>query len=268
MPKPIDALLELVATLRHPVDGCSWDLAQTHSSLCPFAIEEAYEVVDAIENGTPDQLRDELGDLLFQVVLHSRIAEEEEHFNFSDVARSVGDKMVRRHPHVFARQDIGTVQPSWEELKRQERWEAGSHDTSAISGVGAGVPELVKAVKLQTKAAKTGFDWNDPLLVIDKVKEELSEVEAELGPSVPGVAPAGDRLVEEVGDVLFACVNLARQLQVDPAAALRVANGKFERRFREMERIAGQRGLHFAELSLSDQEGLWQLAKKAETPSS
>lgn len=267
MPKPIDALLAMVARLRHPVDGCPWDLAQTHASLCPFAIEEAYEVVDAIENGGPDQLRDELGDLLFQVVLHSQIAEERGDFSFSDVASSVHDKMVRRHPHVFARQDVRQAKPSWEELKRQERMEAGSGDLSAIAGIGAGIPELVRAMKLQKKAAAVGFDWDDPALVIDKVKEELLEVEAELDPDAPGKRPATDALVEEIGDVLFACVNLARHVQVDPATALRTANAKFERRFREMERIASEDGLRFAELSLTEQERLWQLAKQAEAPS-
>lgn len=262
MPNQIDALLDIVARLRDPNHGCPWDLAQTHISLAPFVIEEAYEVVDAIEQGDSNDLRDELGDLLFQVVLHARLAQERREFAFEDVVEAVCKKMERRHPHVFGAIDVGASAPSWEQLKNQERAEQETGDMSALSGISAGIPELAKAIKLQKKASMVGFDWNNPLLVIEKVKEELDEVLAELQAETGTADHPDTAIAEEVGDLLFACVNLARHLSLDPGQALRRANSKFEQRFRKMEQIADARGLQFGELSLVQQEGLWQEAKR------
>ncbi len=265
----IEDLLELMATLRSP-QGCPWDRAQSFASIAPYTVEEAYEVADAIERGDLDDLRDELGDLLFQVVFHARLAEEAGRFDFDSVARAIVDKLRRRHPHVFA--PVGeaaraAAAPSWEELKARER--AGKRPADgALDGVARGLPSLARANKLSVRAARVGFDFEHAEQTADKVAEELAEVrEAARDLEAAGAgADAGVRaaLFEEVGDLLFAAANLARKLKVDPEAALAAANGKFERRFRAMEDLARARGAEFERLNLADQEALWQEVKRRE----
>lgn len=238
--------------LRDPVNGCPWDVAQSFASIAPYTIEEAYEVADAIARGDMNDLRDELGDLLLQVVFHSRIAEDFGHFAFDDVAAAICDKLVRRHPHVFG---DGSAGPGWEELKAQERKESASADGSALAGVALALPALLRAEKLQKRAARTGFDWPDTGGVTAKIEEEIAEVAA---------AETQEERHEEIGDLLFAVVNLARHLNVDAEVALRDANAKFERRFRAMEARSDQEGKAFPALSLDAQEELWQAVKRAE----
>jgi ATP diphosphatase len=241
-------LLAVMARLRDPVSGCPWDIEQSFATIAPYTIEEAYEVAEACLANDMAALRDELGDLLLQVVFHARIAEELGIFGFDDVAQAIAEKMVRRHPHVFgdAPRDDGHVQ--WETIKAGER--ATATDGSALAGVALALPALMRAEKLQKRAGRTGFDWPDPTGARAKILEELDEVEA-----AEDVAAVTD----EVGDLLFAAVNYARKLGVDPEAALRGANAKFERRFRTMEEIAGA---DFAGLSLDAKEALWQVAKR------
>ena len=263
--RPIDRLLSLMASLRDPDGGCPWDLKQDFSTIAPYTIEEAYEVAEAIDRGDMDDLRDELGDLLLQVVFHAQMASEQGLFGFEEVAQAITDKMVRRHPHVFAQanaDDAEQVLTNWEAIKKAERAAKGDEDHSALAGISAGLPEWLKAVKLQSRAARTGFDWPDPAPVLDKLAEEMEEVRAEFarGP----VADNQDALEEEIGDLLFVAANLARHAKVDPGAALRRANLKFERRFRAMEALAVQRGVDFASLSLDAQEALWQAVKQDE----
>lgn len=237
-------LLALMRRLRDPVGGCEWDRAQSWASIAPYTIEEAYEVADAIERNNAPALKDELGDLLFQVVFHARIAEEAGLFGFADVAAAIVDKMERRHPHIFG--DAADT-PGWESLKAAER--AGGTNTGALAGVAMGLPALLRAAKLQKRAARTGFDWPDATGPREKIDEELAEIAA-AGP---------ETLEEEVGDLLFAVVNYARHLGVDPEAALRRGNVKFERRFAAMEALAGEA---FAALDLDAKEALWQRVKR------
>src|SRR5690349_20559766 len=236
----IDDLLRIMATVRDPERGCPWDVKQDFATIAPYTIEEAYEVADAIDRKDYAHLRDELGDLLLQVVFHARMAEEGGHFAFADVVDSICDKMVRRHPHVFgdARFDSAQAQTANREaLKADERAASGDEDTSALAGVSRGMPEWQRALKLQQKAARVGFDWPDVAPVFDKLHEEIDEVRAEFA------AGAGtERLADEIGDVLFVCVNLARHARVDVSRALRHANAKFERRFRRMEALAAAAG--------------------------
>ncbi|HVF94964.1 MAG TPA: nucleoside triphosphate pyrophosphohydrolase [Sphingomonas sp.] len=234
-----------MARLRDPVGGCDWDRAQSWDTIAPYTIEEAYEVADAIVRADVDDLRDELGDLLLQVVFHARIAEEAGAFALADVVAAICDKMERRHPHIFG---DATVSPGWEAIKAAER--AGGSDASALAGVAAGLPALLRAVKLQNRAARVGFDWPDAAGPRAKIDEELAEVAA---------APPAE-IEEEVGDLLFAVVNWARHLGVDPEAALRSGNAKFERRFRGMEAIAGD---DFAALDLEAKERLWLAVKRS-----
>ena len=241
----IARLLAIMARLRDPVRGCEWDVAQDFSTIAPYTIEEAYEVADAIARNDMADLRDELGDLLLQVVFHARMAEEAGHFAFDDVARAISDKMEARHPHVFG----DSASPGWEELKAEERSAKGAG--SALEGVALSLPALLRALKLQRRAARTGFDWPDDEGPKAKVAEEIAEIEL--------AAPA--ELEEEFGDLLFAVVNWARKRGIDPEAALRSANAKFERRFRAMEDIAGDT---FASLDLEEQETLWQQVKRDE----
>ncbi|MGW8203364.1 nucleoside triphosphate pyrophosphohydrolase [Sphingomonas bisphenolicum] len=251
-PADIMPLAEVMARLRDPDTGCPWDIEQDFESIAPYTIEEAYEVADAIERADMDALRDELGDLLLQVAFHSRIAEQAGHFAMQDVIDAITQKMIRRHPHVFgdgARREDGHAQ--WETIKAAERAEKDP-DRSALAGVASALPALLRAGKLQKRAARTGFDWPDTVGVIDKIVEELDEVRE--------AATQGER-EEEVGDLLFAVVNLARHLKVDPETALRKANGKFDRRFRSMEDMAGET---FAGLTLDAKEALWQRAKQQE----
>ncbi|MFK3646877.1 nucleoside triphosphate pyrophosphohydrolase [Lysobacter enzymogenes] len=269
LPPGIAGLLEIMARLRDRERGCPWDIEQTFASIAAYTVEEAYEVADAIDRGDLDALKDELGDLLLQVVFHARMAQEQDAFAFEDVVAAISDKMVRRHPHVFGEasvEDADAQTVAWEEQKRRERQAAGESDTSALAGIARGLPEWQRAVKLQKRAATVGFDWPGPAPVIAKLHEEIEEVRVEFDAvaAAPDDAAARDRLEEEIGDVLFVCANLARHAKVDVGAALRRANLKFERRFRAMELQAAQDGMGLAELSLERQDAYWEKAKRAE----
>ncbi|MDH5321851.1 MAG: nucleoside triphosphate pyrophosphohydrolase [Gammaproteobacteria bacterium] len=255
--RPIEKLHEVMAALRDPDNGCPWDLEQNSRTIAPHTIEEAYEVFDAIERNDIDDLRDELGDLLFHVVFHARLAEEAGHFDFNDVARAIVDKLERRHPHVFgtvSERDARQVAANWEQIKADERAELV--DKSALAGVARALPALKRAQKLGNRAASVGFDWPDRLGVDEKIREELGELEVAVG--------SRDRAAidEEFGDLLFAVVNLARHLQVDPEAALTAANYKFERRFRAMEQNILRRGKQLSELTLESLDQEWRAAKQ------
>jgi nucleoside triphosphate diphosphatase len=269
----INRLLEIMAALRTPGSGCPWDLEQNFATIAPYTIEEAYEVADAIARGDLDDLREELGDLLLQVVFHARMAQEQGAFDFGDVVDTLVEKLVRRHPHVFG--DARGLTPEavkglWEEIKSEERAQktkradgpnggGGTAQTGgALAGVPVTLPALTRALKLQTKAGKVGFDWNDPRAVLAKIREEADEIEAELA--------SGDRTAAsaEVGDLLFAVVNLARHLDADPEAVLRATNHKFERRFGAIERALATRGKAPQDATLAEMEDLWNAAKKAE----
>ena len=255
----IDDLLAIMARLRDPVNGCPWDVKQNFDSIVPYTIEEAYEVADAVDRRDYRDLCGELGDLLLQVVFHARMAEEAGHFRFADVVTSICEKMVSRHPHVFADADAGSADQvliNWEAIKRRERAARGDEDTSALSGIARGMPEWQRAIKLQKRAATVGFDWPDVNPVFDKLHEEIEEVREEFA---AGADP--QRLTDEIGDVLFVCANLARHARVDVSAALRHANAKFERRFRRMEALAAEDGGELAAHSLAGQEALWERAK-------
>jgi ATP diphosphatase len=274
VPDAISRMRELLAIMvrLRAADGCPWDREQSFASIAPYTIEEAYEVADAIERGDMPHLKDELGDLLFQVVFHAQIASEAQHFDFEAVAGAICDKLVRRHPHVFG--SGGAVTPAeqsiaWEDIKAQERGAAAAGSpASHLDGVPRTLPALMRAFKLSKRAARVGFDFEHPGQTADKVAEELAEVReaAEQGPGAKGSPSAGPspEIFEEIGDLLFAAANLARKLDVDAEAALRSANAKFERRFRRMESLAAQRGEIFAELNLEAQEKLWQEVKRGE----
>ena len=256
----IDRLLDIMARLRDPAGGCPWDVEQTFDTIAPYTIEEAYEVADAIDRNDMPGLRDELGDLLLQVVFHARMAEEAGQFAFADVVDAICGKMVRRHPHVFADAsipDAAAQTVAWEEHKKNER---GGDDASALAGVARGMPEWQRALKLQQRAARVGFDWPDADPVLDKLHEEIDEVRHELAQAPRDM----ERLTDEIGDVLFVCVNLARQSGVDTSRALRVANAKFERRFRRMEQLADAAGTPLATLDLAAQDAWWDAAKREE----
>ena len=269
----IDELLSIMARLRDPSGGCPWDVQQTFETIAPYTIEEAYEVADAIDRRDYADLRDELGDLLLQVVFHARMAEEEGRFRFADVVDAICDKMIRRHPHVFPDEsgrlkkveDAATQTAAWEEQKRREREAKDVADTSALAGVARGLPEWQRALKLQKRASRVGFDWSEPGPVIDKLQEELDEVRHELAVSGNGdtatQAANRARLADEIGDVLFVCVNLARLTDIDYSQALRGANAKFERRFRRMEALAAAEGGQLAGKTLSEQDAYWERAK-------
>lgn len=248
--KQIDRLLEIMARLRDPQHGCEWDLAQDFSTIAPYTIEEAYEVADAIERADYDDLRGELGDLLLQVVFHARMAEEAGLFAFKDVARAIASKMEARHPHIFGDAGGTMTEGRWEEMKAAER--AGKGELSAMDGVARALPALLRAEKLQKRAARDGFDWPDREGPAAKVAEEIAELRD----------AAADEQEEEAGDLLFAAVNLVRAYGISPEQALRKANDKFERRYRGME----ARSKDFAGLSLEAQEELWQAVKAAERP--
>ena len=252
----IKKLRELMASLRDPDHGCPWDLQQNFASIAPYTIEEAYEVADAIQRNDIPALRDELGDLLFQVVFHARMAEEGGHFDFDDVAAGISDKMLRRHPHVFgdaAQRMAGEVAGSWEQIKADERGLAA--DKSALAGVAKALPALKRAQKLGKRASVVGFDWPDRQGVHEKIREELAELEQAVG------ARSRADINEEFGDMLFAVVNLARHLEVDPESALTAANYKFEERFRNMEQAIIDNGKKLAELTLESLEKEWRAAK-------
>ncbi|HEY4531179.1 MAG TPA: nucleoside triphosphate pyrophosphohydrolase [Luteimonas sp.] len=264
----LQRLLGIMARLRDPDDGCPWDLAQDFSTIAPYTIEEAYEVADAIDRGDMHDLRDELGDLLLQVVFHAQMASEAGHFGFDDVARAISEKMERRHPHVFGdatRDDADAVRASWDGIKRAERTAAGDTDPSALAGVSRGLPEWQRAVKLQAGAARVGFDWPSSAPVLDKLAEELEEVRAEFDALGDGDdAAVRERLESELGDLLFVAANLARHARVDVGNAMRRANLKFERRFRAMEALAAGEGKTLADLPLDAQEALWARVKQDE----
>jgi len=259
----LDDLLAIMARLRDPKDGCPWDLQQDFSSIAPYTIEEAYEVADAIDREDWRDLRDELGDLLLQVVFHAQMASEKGMFDFADVAHAISDKMIRRHPHVFGgvRYDgVDAQTRAWEAIKADKRAARGAPaDASALAGVSRGLPEWKRALKLQQRAATVGFDWPDYRPVLDKLAEEVDEVRAEFEQDAD---PA--RLEDEIGDVLFVLVNLARHAGVDFSRALRHANAKFERRFRRMEALTEAAGGRLEQLDLAAQEVLWQRAKSEE----
>ncbi len=265
----IAGLLAIMARLRDPQGGCPWDLEQDFASIAPYTIEEAYEVADAIERGDLAALKDELGDLLLQVVFHAQMAREQGAFGFDEVVAAISDKMVRRHPHVFGQEqvaDAAAQTEAWETLKQREREAAGEADASALAGIARGLPEWQRAVKLQKRAARVGFDWPGPAPVLAKLHEEIEEVRAEFDAlaAAPGDASAQSRLEEEIGDVLFVCANLARHARVDVGTALRRANLKFERRFRAMEALAAGDGHSLADLSLERQDAYWERAKREE----
>jgi ATP diphosphatase len=252
-------LLDIMQALRDPASGCPWDKVQNFDSIAPYTIEEAYEVADAIARRDTASLTDELGDLLFQVVYHARMAEEAGAFAFADVARSISDKMIRRHPHVFgaaAARDAAAQTQAWEAQKRTERAARSEHGT--LAGVSATLPALTRAVKLTARAGRVGFDWPDTAGVLEKLEEEIAELRAEL--------PGGDeaRLSDELGDILFVVANLARKLGMDPEVALQQANAKFTRRFEGVERKLAARGQTPADASLSEMETLWSEIKLEE----
>ena len=257
--RPIDRLLAIMARLRDPERGCPWDKEQDFASIAPYTIEEAYEVADAIERLDMGALKDELGDLLLQVVFHARMAEEAGDFVFDDVAAAIGDKMVRRHPHVFGDVEIASVaaqNEAWEAHKAAERAQRGDGAQSVVDGVALALPALLRAAKISRRAARIGFDWPDARAVIPKIAEEIAELEAELA---GGASPAA--IEEEMGDLLFAAANLARKLEVEPETALRRATAKFERRFRQVEALAAERSIG---RDLDALEALWQEVKESE----
>jgi nucleoside triphosphate diphosphatase len=264
--RDISRLIEIMAQLRTPVTGCPWDIEQNFATIAPYTIEEAYEVADAIARNDFDDLRDELGDLLLQVVYHARMAEEQSAFNFGDVVETICRKMIRRHPHVFADKDgnlaSAGVKSAWERIKAEEKAERAARrpaetipSSSLLSGVKAGQPALTRAMELQRKASTVGFDWNDPRAVLHKIREEADEIEAALDHG------DSEELAAETGDLLFALVNLARHVGANPEMALRGANAKFERRFGYIERALASQGRSPEAASLSEMDALWNEAK-------
>jgi ATP diphosphatase len=262
--RDIGRLVEIMAALRTPNTGCPWDLAQNFSTIAPYTLEEAYEVADAIARGDLADLKEELGDLLLQVAFHARMAEEQHAFDFGDVVQAITEKLIRRHPHVFADASLKTaaaVEGLWERIKAQEKVSSNTaRQNGALAGVPVALPALTRALKLQAKASKVGFDWNDPRTVLRKIREEVDEIEAELDRAEM------DRtaIATEVGDLFFAVVNLARHLAVDPEAVLRLTNQKFERRFAAIERALAARGKAPQHATLAEMDALWNEAKAAE----
>jgi ATP diphosphatase len=260
--RDISRLIEIMAALRTPKTGCPWDLEQDFSTIAPYTIEEAYEVADAIARHDLDDLRDELGDLLLQVVFHARMAEEQGAFDFAGVVEAITDKMVRRHPHVFADArglDVDAVNAQWDKIKGDEKAQrAAAAPKGALAGVPVTLPALTRALKLQQKAGKVGFDWNDPRAVLAKIREEADEIETALDFGRKREAAA------ETGDLLFAVVNLVRHLDADPESTLRGTNRKFERRFAWIERALAERGKTPSEATLAEMDALWDAAKVAE----
>lgn len=262
MSKQTDRLLEIMAKLRDPDGGCPWDIEQDFASIAPYTIEEAYEVADAIAHGDMAELRDELGDLLLQVVFHARMAEEQGLFDYEAVAAAISEKMIRRHPHVFADETVESTAAqtiSWERQKAEERAQKAArtgHESSALDGVSVSLPAQTRAVKLARRAARVGFDWPDSAPVLAKLDEEIRELRQE-------IADGGDRvrLEDELGDVLFSVANLARHLDIDPEAALRRTNAKFEHRFRYVEKRLREAGRELEDATLEEMDRLWEEAK-------
>ena len=268
--RAIDRLLEVMRRLRDPQSGCPWDIEQTFATIAPYTIEEAYEVADAIAVGDMAALREELGDLLLQVVYHAEIAAEAGSFDFDAVAATIADKMIARHPHVFGDAEIRSAAAqtlAWEARKaaeRQAKAAASGHRASVLDGVALALPALTRAEKIQKRAARVGFDWPDSAQVFDKIHEEIDEVRAEIQAESAGGTAGSDRIEDEIGDLLFAVANLARHLKVDGEAALRRANGKFERRFRAIEERLAAQGKTADESSLDELEALWAAVKTDE----
>jgi ATP diphosphatase len=262
--RDIARLIEIMAALRTPGTGCPWDLEQSFQTISPYTLEEAYEVADAIARGDLADLRDELGDLLLQVVFHARLAQEQGAFDFGDVVDTITEKLIRRHPHVFADAQGRTaeaVKGLWERIKAEEKAERGEQAAEgALAGIPVALPALTRALKLQNKAGRVGFDWNDPRAVLAKIREEADEIEAELDNADSTHAHAAS----EVGDLLFAVVNLARHLGADPEGILRATNLKFERRFASIERALAARGKTPKDATLAEMDALWDAAKAAE----
>jgi ATP diphosphatase len=272
--RDIVQLLEIMAALRTPGTGCPWDLEQDFATIAPYTLEEAYEVADAITRGDLADLREELGDLLLQVVFHARMAQEQSAFDFGDVVQAITEKLIRRHPHVFG--DVRGLTPQavatlWDRIKSEEKARKGAEKVAgtgadqdgdgragALAGVPVVLPALTRALKLQQKAGKVGFDWNDPLAVLAKIREEADEIESAIRAGEPKQSAA------EVGDLLFAVVNLARHLDADPEAVLRATNQKFERRFGSIERALATRGKTPDQSTLAEMDALWNEAKAAE----
>jgi ATP diphosphatase len=265
--RDIDRLLEIMAALRTPQTGCPWDLEQNFSTIAPYTLEEAYEVADAIARDDLTDLKEELGDLLLQVVFHARIAEEQDAFAFGDVVQAITEKLIRRHPHVFGEERSDTpqaVEGLWERIKDEEKAARnGGQSEGALAGVPVGLPALTRALKLQQKASKVGFDWNDPHAVLRKIREEADEIEAALGTGAAAPADTNEAAAE-VGDLLFAAVNLARHLHADPESVLRQTNRKFERRFGSIERALAAEGKAPQDASLAEMDALWDEAKAQE----
>jgi ATP diphosphatase len=257
--RDIGRLIEIMAALRTPGSGCPWDLEQTFDTIAPYTLEEAYEVADAIARGDLDHLKDELGDLLLQVVFHARMAQEQSKFDFGGVVEAITTKLIRRHPHVFADehgQTAEAVKGMWERIKAEEKADRGEEPEGALSGVAVALPALTRALKLQNKAGQVGFDWNDPRAVLAKIREEADEIEAALD------AQDEAHAATEVGDLLFAVVNLARHLQADPEGILRATNRKFERRFASIERALAAQGKRPQDATLAEMDALWDAAKE------
>ena len=269
--RDISRLLQIMAALRAPKTGCPWDLEQNFKSIAPYTIEEAYEVADAIERGDMEDLRLELGDLLLQSVYHAQMASEAGEFDFGDVVEGITAKMIRRHPHVFGNEDVtaeqyfasGMAKGTWEKIKAAEKaerrkskgWNPKQPSTSLLDDVPTGLPGLAAAVKLQKKASKVGFDWNDPKAVLAKIREELDEADSEI------MVGNKERLTDEIGDILFAVANLARHMDIDPDAALRGTNAKFRKRFKHIEDNIGKKGHTMQSADLEAMEALWIEAK-------
>jgi ATP diphosphatase len=262
--RDIDRLIEIMAALRTPGTGCPWDLEQDFGSIAPYTLEEAYEVADAIARSDLADLREELGDLLLQVVYHARMAQEQGAFDFGDVVQTITEKLLRRHPHVFGQErglTAEAVAKLWDRIKAEEKASKPKPDegnATALAGVPIALPALTRALKLQQKAGKVGFDWNDPMAVLAKIREEADEIDADLR------AGKRENAAAEVGDLLFAVVNLARHLDADPESILRSTNQKFERRFASIERTLSERGKSPVQSTLAEMDALWNAAKAEE----
>lgn len=259
----INKLLDIMKSLRDPENGCPWDLEQNFSTIAPYTLEEAYEVADAITRDDMNNLCSELGDLLFQVIYHSQLADEQGLFNFNDVALKINEKLIHRHPHVFGKSKITDAKAqsiAWDAIKRQERLEGKAvtdQNKGLLDGINKVMPALARAQKLQNRAATVGFDWNDIQSVLDKVKEEFDEVEAEINSEFRNTK----KIEDEIGDLIFSCVNLARHFQVDSESALRRTNKKFEKRFAFIESSLVEQGIDLNEATLEIMDQLWNEAK-------
>ena len=259
----INKLLDIMKSLRDPENGCPWDLEQNFSTIAPYTLEEAYEVADAITRDDMNNLCSELGDLLFQVIYHSQLADEQGLFNFNDVTSKINEKLIRRHPHVFGKSkiiDAKSQSIAWDAIKRQERLEGKAitgQDNGLLDGINKAIPALARAQKLQNRAATVGFDWNDIQAVLDKIKEEFDEVEAEINSDMRNTK----KIEDEIGDLIFSCVNLARHFQIDSESALRKANKKFEKRFAFIESSLVEQGIDLDEATLEIMDQLWNEAK-------